>query len=356
MTWHRASSDLLDPGLLGLLESLPAPLGAAALGLLSALRSWCSSHRTTEIPVAVPGSLGRLLRLTSGQLERLLWALIEAGYLAGVDGAGYQLQEAEVVTPQSSRPETGKAARMRRYRAGKKGVSEASTVDAPPSTRASTGASTRASTRETPPVSRASTGASPEASTVDAPPSQTLPPRTSTSTGTKPPSPPVGPEGSEVGAEEIPAPRPSGPPSQERYASAYAAGISRATGQPCPPPTDRIELQALGNAIRSCALDGAGKILRGPALVAWLTDSAQAYATARATESRFERGFAPSKFLDWLRAGRPAASAPVSRPARVAPTQPADPQTPGYRPRWKSAIDNESFAAEEEKASAGAAE
>jgi len=131
--------------------------------------------------------------------------------------------------------------------------------------------------------------------------------------------------------------------------------VSRATGAPCPPVTDRGELQALGNAIRSCALDGAGLPLRGPALAAWLSDSAQAYAAARAGEARFERGFAPSKFLDWLRAGRPAATPSTPRPARVAPAQPADPQASSYKPRWKAAVTNESFAAEEAAAAAAAA-
>lgn len=330
-TWHRASSDLLDPGLLGLLGALPSPLGAAALGLLSALRSWCSSHRTTEIPPAVASSLGRLLRLAPGQLERLTAALVGAGYLEGIDGAGYQLREEAVVRPVDDtgpRSETGKAARMRRYRAGKK----ASPVDAHPSTQASTQASTRASTEtstqastgETGGVYRASTGTSPEASTVDAPPSHTLPPRTSTNTSTKsPPSPPAGVEGQGADSEEIPVSRPAGPPSLARYAAAYALGVSRATGHPCPPPTSKPELEALGQMALTCALDGSGARLKGPALAAWLTETAEAYAKAKAGEAQYERGFSPEKCIHWLRSGRPAAS--PSRPARVAPSQPANP-------------------------------
>jgi hypothetical protein len=96
--------------------------------------------------------------------------------------------------------------------------------------------------------------------------------------------------------------------SQRRYARSYAAGISKATGNPFPPPLDprhRIEFRS---ALPTYAVDGAGHPLTGDELDAWIEQSAEGYARMTAHQAHLEHGFSVMRWASWLAAGGPKAT------------------------------------------------
>lgn len=98
----------------------------------------------------------------------------------------------------------------------------------------------------------------------------------------------------------------------ERYAAAYAAGISRASGAPyviARPGAARADLVAMATGH---ARDAGGEALRGDALLAWFTETAAEYRTARAASAPYESGFGPGACLKWLNSGRPGSSTATS--------------------------------------------
>lgn len=100
-----------------------------------------------------------------------------------------------------------------------------------------------------------------------------------------------------------------------RYAAAYAAGVSSATGLPY--ASSRYD----GVDLASLVLVHA-KGLRGDALDEWLRRTAADYVQATRDNARFQNGFGVKKFAEWLNArgfadGKPAA--PVTRKYKLLP-------------------------------------
>lgn len=327
MSWHRADNDLLSAGVLGLLSVLPGTLGAAALGYLSALRSWCSDKRTTEIPEAVLVGLGRLLRLGVASLRQVVSALAAHGYLEQAsDGGARLLDEAVVRPPAPARPETGKAARQRRYKEKAKGRRQAS-PEASPGDGGE--ASPEEMGRRLPGVSQGDGGASPEASPL-ASPSPPIPPHprtsTGTGTGTREEGAPAAAPVSHFSTTNEPHPSATRPkakpkkpspkrtlPARAQLAAAYAAGVSAVTGAPCSPPSERWALDDLEAMLATHAPGVVGAEALG-----WLTSAAQDFATAKAEDRwTLDKGFPPKMARSWLDGGNrppPSAMPPVSPP------------------------------------------
>ena len=378
-TWHKAKNDTFGAEVLRFPKVLPGHMGIVAVGLLTVIRTWCSENRTHIVPGHVVEALGRMYRLPDKTTGDLLGALTTSHFLTKEANDVYHLTDLSVIracanddkpAPASSSKPTGKTERQRRWRekqASTKASHEASTGDGQASTERlpETPVDGAASTPETGGVYKAS----PKASPVDAPPlSDSLPParKQAQTQAQNPPPPPAGgaePEqgGGQGSASEAkgetqpdlkasPAPaaeaaavaepdvaiEPVDPESQsakvlarlKTYTRAYAEGISLATGKPSPPTMPLSDMRALG-AAASCAVDSAGKLLRGEALLAWFREQARLYATVRADGAHFERGFAPVKFFEWLRAGASttkvsSGQAPRARGQQIVP-QPADP-------------------------------
>jgi Meiotically Up-regulated Gene 113 (MUG113) protein len=110
------------------------------------------------------------------------------------------------------------------------------------------------------------------------------------------------------------------------YAAAYSAGVASET-KAGHVVTERHELDRFALVTTKHALV-AGKALRGEALTAWLRDRGAAYVRATRHAAQFQRGYAPSKFLEWLSAGCPPAPSgtnghgPHGRPVIAGPTYP----------------------------------
>lgn len=182
MTWHKTNNDLLGPAMLRLLCAVPGNLAAAALGFLTAIRSWCSMHETPGIPVEVLLSLGVLLRLTPHQIEAIRDAMVASGHMTPTP-EGFDLADKSVIAPVTSgvrgRQRSANAERQARYRNAKRdehGVTSNVTDGVTSNARN---------------VTDNASNAEGDKSNVtgNAPPSQTLPPRTYTSTQ----NPPVAP-------------------------------------------------------------------------------------------------------------------------------------------------------------------
>ena len=174
MTWHKTNNDLLGPAMLRLLCAVPGNLAAAALGFLTAIRSWCSMHETPGIPVEVLLSLGVLLRLTPHQIEAIRDAMVASGHLLSTP-EGFDLADKSVIAPVTSgvrgRQRSKAAERQARYEERKR-QSVASGNDV---------SDVRDRVRsDAPDASSDAPDGKPDGSDVrsDAPPSQTLPPRT----------------------------------------------------------------------------------------------------------------------------------------------------------------------------------
>lgn len=113
-----------------------------------------------------------------------------------------------------------------------------------------------------------------------------------------PPTPPLGGVGStsQVGANGQAPPAPADPePVHDDLRLAYAQGVTAATANPYTPPQKREEAWVLEEAVKT---HGGGR--KGEELLTWLREQAKAYVLAKREDSRFERGFAPSKFAEWL--------------------------------------------------------
>jgi hypothetical protein len=105
-----------------------------------------------------------------------------------------------------------------------------------------------------------------------------------------------------------------------RYAAPYSAGVASETGGEHV-VVERHELERFGAITTRHAVVG-GKALRGDALAAWLRDRGAAYVRATRHAAQFQRGYAPSKFLEWLSAGSP--------PAPAGPNGTGRPKRPGH--------------------------
>ena len=103
----------------------------------------------------------------------------------------------------------------------------------------------------------------------------------------------------------------------ERYAEHYAAGQTDATGDPYAPPAGVREHGALAQMAQTHARGPDGKPLRGPALDAWFRATAAEYRHAQAAAAQYQRGFAPSKCLEWLQNKRPVATGPPPSAGRI---------------------------------------
>ncbi len=88
-----------------------------------------------------------------------------------------------------------------------------------------------------------------------------------------------------------------------KYAASYSAGVSAETGG-AHAVTEPHELTKFGAITQSHAV-ASGKALRGEALDAWLRDRGAAYVRSTRHAAQYQRGYAPSKFLEWLSAGQP---------------------------------------------------
>ena len=324
MSWHRTDNDLLSEETLRLLTSLPSPLGAAALGYLTAVRSWCSAHRKLTLGPEVTLGLGRLLGLSPRTTLRLVEALVQAGYLDRSE-QGHDLREAAVVGPVAARtetPETGKAAPQRRYKERLRGR----LPGVSPETGGETGG-----------VSQGDGGASPEASPgVSPPPGPPTPAharvQAQAPAGGEPPEPPGGapaaaPPPSDGGKKPKKPAKTRTLPPRAALAAAYAAGVSRVTGAPCSPPTERWALDDL-EAMLSAHAPG----LVGAEALGWLTRTAQGFASDK-LEDRWtvDKGFPPKMARSWLDGGnRP----PPDHGPRPPPPGPKVRPGPGPTHNW----------------------
>ncbi len=102
-----------------------------------------------------------------------------------------------------------------------------------------------------------------------------------------------------------PSPVPTDPAA--RYAAAYVAGIEAASGSSYVFPNCKSEHQALHLGMEHARK----KKLRGAALLAWITGTARTYRQAKASEPRFEKGYAPSRWAVWLNEG--GADVPIEK-------------------------------------------
>lgn len=119
------------------------------------------------------------------------------------------------------------------------------------------------------------------------------------------PQPAAEPEGDPVEVGE------AAPPTAEQkrlarlagYAAHYSAGVASVTGAPHvvaqPHELDKFALITTRYAQRD------DKALKGPELSDWLRALGAEYAAATQHAAQYQRGYAPSKCLEWLGAGRP---------------------------------------------------
>jgi hypothetical protein len=125
-------------------------------------------------------------------------------------------------------------------------------------------------------------------------------------------------------APEPVAPDPPQPNPEQRYAEAYARGIAKGTGAPAMPTADTFERGAINRVVQA-----SGK--RGDALVAWLEWAATRYVYAK-PDPKFERGYSPKKFEEWVRGGglpaapqpKPVQARPRAEPAQAVVPPPAN--------------------------------
>lgn len=309
-SWHRTDNDLLSVANCRLLAQLPGTLGAAALGYLTALRSWCSAHRSLELLPEVSLALGRLLNLTAPKVWKILAALVDVGYLDRSE-TGHELRDAAVVGPvaPAAAPPTSGASRQRRY----KERLRARGGDAKPVT--GDAAVTSPVTGERHPGDGGSvTGASPGVSPPPGPPTPAharVQAQAPGQAGGEPPGPPEGapsaalpPSGGESKPKAQRAAKPKAKPSRalparKDLAAAYAAGISAVTGAPCSPPTERWALDDL-EAMLATHAPG----LVGAEALGWLTRAAKGFAGDK-REDRWtvDKGFPPKMARSWLDGG-----------------------------------------------------
>lgn len=104
------------------------------------------------------------------------------------------------------------------------------------------------------------------------------------------------------------APKPKKPElAKHAYAKAYAEGQVDAGAEGFPPPHAYSTL--VDAAKHHAKRDGVA--LGGDELLAWFRTTSAEYRRAKASAAQFESGFAPSRFLAWLNAGRPQTQARI---------------------------------------------
>ncbi len=137
--------------------------------------------------------------------------------------------------------------------------------------------------------------------------------------------PDAGAGGREVDHGPSEPPSPAAPPLLDVVAKAYAAGIAEAAGAPWSMPDPNFEAPV---ALDALALHKPQ--LRGDDIAAWVRRSAATYRRAMAPKAEFQRGFRPTKWLEWLNSGSP--NGKTKGPVRGAPVQPDEPG--GGMPAW----------------------
>lgn len=111
---------------------------------------------------------------------------------------------------------------------------------------------------------------------------------------------------------------------EDRYAQAWARGVSSATANPCSVPAAK----ARGSINTSTQTHFTG--LRGDALLQAIEASATQYVKAKPKDASYG-GFTPAKWLTWLDSGRPSEVTAVRGRASVQPTDMSAPwMQPGY--------------------------
>ena len=129
--------------------------------------------------------------------------------------------------------------------------------------------------------------------------------------GDKPAAPVGSPRGTTVVRPRLPATR--------DLAQAYRAGVTKVTGAPCGEQTEPWNVKALEAIARTHA---GGRL--GNELLAWVTETATKYATARRdSEADQGKGFQAERCKLWLDAGAPASRPGGRGPARTSVPQPA---------------------------------
>lgn len=129
-------------------------------------------------------------------------------------------------------------------------------------------------------------------------------------------------------------PAPERPPHADpsMLAGAYREGASAGKREVTGDPNAAVDPDALAwrDVKRMVDAHAPRDLEDGQAVLDWVREIARAYVLAMWVKREFHAGFHPKKCVEWLNAGRPAASAPG--PARAGPpVQPRDPSAPWIR-------------------------
>jgi hypothetical protein len=118
----------------------------------------------------------------------------------------------------------------------------------------------------------------------------------------------------------------------ERIAKAYADGIAEGGGSPWTMPDANVEAPIVRQGLELHAPQ-----LRGEAIDRWVKRSAATYRRMMADVAEFQKGFRPSKWLEWLNAGgekmqRRIKGTPPERPELLAARPDSAPGLPKWTP------------------------
>jgi len=104
----------------------------------------------------------------------------------------------------------------------------------------------------------------------------------------------------------------------EAFRLGVERGVREASGNPraVVAPFDRFAERDVMRLLEAHAPPG----LDGEAASSWLTQTGHEYVLATFAGARYERGFHPSKCIDWFNAGKPVARPP--KPTRIVQTEP----------------------------------
>lgn len=120
----------------------------------------------------------------------------------------------------------------------------------------------------------------------------------------------------------------------ERYADAYATGMSRASGEAFAPPRAKTDLIQMATVHARAG----GAPLTGEALIDWFCETAEAYRRARPNRGQYENGYSPAACLRWLNSGRPGET-----PARAPMRKGIQPPAPAGEEYWVPATGEEIY-------------
>lgn len=120
---------------------------------------------------------------------------------------------------------------------------------------------------------------------------------------------------------------PPKPPKEEksaiRYARAYAAGQTDASGIQYAAPTTGSDLYHLARMATAHARTKDGDSLAGDTLIAWFRGISSEYRRAidGTADAKFHEGFPPRRCLAWLNGGRRKGAAPALSTRQAAPAR-----------------------------------